>query len=94
MTLRIEKAADWYPVETELREYLRNLGHNSEVHAIVRSFSKMIAELGDIEVEQRRLHRTLPKHAELVDKINQNLLDLEKHIFMVKLAKKATNGKD
>ena len=86
--LVIQQAQDWNSVELLLRGYLRGLQKGADGHRIIRAIDHQIAELSNIEVEQRRLHRVLPKHQELVDKINQNLLELEKHIFLAKLSKK------
>jgi len=86
--LVIQQSQDWNHVEQLLRGYLRGLGRSSDGHRIIRAIDYQIAELSNIEVEQRRLNRVLPKHQILVDKINQNLLELEKHIFLAKLSKK------
>ena len=86
--LVIKQAQDWNRVEPLLRSYLRNLGRGQDGHIFIRSIDHLVAELSNIEVEQRRLHRVLPKHQELVDKINANLLEFEKHIFLAKLSKK------
>lgn len=86
--LVIQKAEDWNRVEQLLRSYLRDLGRSQDGHIFIRSIDYLVAELSNIEVEQRRLHRVLPKHQELVDKINANLLEFEKHIFLAKLSKK------
>lgn len=86
--LTIAQAQDWNRVESLLRQYLRNLDQGADARRITHSIDQLVRELSNIEVEQRRLHRTLPKHQELVDKINANLLELEKHIFLAKLSKK------
>jgi hypothetical protein len=86
--LVIQQAEDWNSVEPLLRQYLRGLEKGADGHRIIRAIDHLIAELSNIEVEQRRLHRVLPKHQELVDQINTNLLELEKHIFLAKLSKK------
>lgn len=86
--LVIQQASDWNHVEQLLRGYMRDLGRNSDGRRVIRAIDHQIAELSNIEVEQRRLHRVLPKHQILVDQINQNLLELEKHIFLAKLSKK------
>lgn len=86
--LMIKQAQDWNTVEPLLRNYLRGLEQGADGHRIIRAIDHLIADLSNIEVEQRRLHRVLPKHQQLVDQINTNLLELEKHIFLAKLSKK------
>lgn len=83
--LKISNTADWQAVEAELRQYLRGLGNNADAMRIISGLRRQLDALGNIEVEQRRRNRILPQHTEMVDRINANLLELEKLIVLAKL---------
>jgi len=82
MDLRINTSKDWDDLEPYVRKHLRTLSKSNEAYKIIKNFNNDIKELARLEWEERLHKKSSSKRANLVDKINRELLELDKLLVL------------
>jgi len=78
MELKITSSQDWPEIEDYVRKHLNRLSKSNEGYKITRNFNDDIKELARLEWEERTYKQPSTRRVKLVDKINQELLELDK----------------
>ena len=84
----IETSLDWAKVQTAIEAPLHKMKkYTHEMQKISRNIGLMVNELSKEEINCRRKQRQTRQHAELLDKINEEIANYERMLtFAVLLA--------
>lgn len=86
MSYNIKNSQDWPGLETTIYQNLKNATDNpAEIVKIMRNIRQQISELSRMEVDERRRQKPSSRYLDKVDKINQDLLQLEKLVVLATL---------
>lgn len=86
MSYEITCSQDWPRLERTIQQNLRQATDSPvEIHRILANIQREVSELSRMEVEQRRRARPTVSYLEKVDKINRDLLQLEKIVMLATL---------
>lgn len=86
MSYEIHSSQDWPRLERTIQQNLRQATDSPvEIHRILANIQREVSELARMEVEQRRRARPTVSYLEKVDKINRDLLQLEKIVMLATL---------
>lgn len=82
MEMRITTSQDWDSLEPYVRKIIRSIARANECYKLMKTFNDQIKELARLEWEER-LHKTpSSRRTNLLDKINQELLELDKQLVI------------
>jgi hypothetical protein len=83
--MEITTSADWPQVEQSLRNHIRAVGYNPDLHKMLRNIELMVTDLSRAEVEARRLKNTKYLQPQ-VAKINLAIENLERWAILLILS--------
>ena len=88
MQMEIKTALEWNAVSTRLRTQMHSAPARckKDLAKMIGRIEGLVHQLGSEEVEMRRGKKTTsPRHAELLERINQSIIDFEQWLMLAHL---------
>ena len=82
MDMKITSAKDWDRLEPYVRKILRTIAQSNESYKLMKTFNDQIKELSRLEWEERLYKTPSSRRTNLIDKVNQELLELDKQLVL------------
>jgi len=85
--MKITNSLDWYKSVDEIKSLVSKTDSNYSMDVTLKTLRPMITELSKMEVEGRRRRKMPLNYVPLLEKINQELEDIQMDMFVFSLSK-------
>ena len=86
--MRVKTSLEWAPVSSEMRSQMHSAPARckKDLARMIGQIENLVHQLGSEEVELRRNRKdTSPRHAGLLERINQSITEYEKWLMLAHL---------